>query len=218
MRVAEDVDLVRRLTAAGWRVRYEPEATVAHEHPATTGEWLRRRTRYGTGAALLAARHAGAVSPLVLAPETALAWGLALSGRRAGRGAAAALLGVSAVRLSRGLARPGEQPPLGLAAALVLRGAGATGRWPCRPPWPRAGRAGGWSPPPSRTPSPAGGRTAAGWGRPVSPSPGGWRTSPTERGCGGAPLAPAHRGRCCRPAPRPDDERASGRCTLRRPE
>ena len=32
-------------------------AAVAHEHPATTAEWLRRRAFYGTGAALLAARH-----------------------------------------------------------------------------------------------------------------------------------------------------------------
>jgi mycofactocin system glycosyltransferase len=34
MRVAEDVDLVWRLSAAGWRVRYEPRAVVEHEHPA----------------------------------------------------------------------------------------------------------------------------------------------------------------------------------------
>ncbi|TFV82819.1 mycofactocin biosynthesis glycosyltransferase MftF, partial [Blastococcus sp. CT_GayMR16] len=59
MRVAEDVDLVWRLTGAGWRVRYEPAALVAHQHPARTADWLRRRAFYGTGAALLAARHVG---------------------------------------------------------------------------------------------------------------------------------------------------------------
>ncbi|WP_040339218.1 mycofactocin biosynthesis glycosyltransferase MftF, partial [Candidatus Blastococcus massiliensis] len=73
MRVAEDVDLVWRLTAAGWRVRYEPAVEVAHQHPAGTAEWLRRRAFYGTGAALLAARHGELVSPLVLAPDTAAA-------------------------------------------------------------------------------------------------------------------------------------------------
>ena len=32
MHVAEDVDLVLRLHAAGWRLRYEPSSRVAHEH------------------------------------------------------------------------------------------------------------------------------------------------------------------------------------------
>jgi mycofactocin glycosyltransferase len=128
MRVAEDVDLVWRLAAAGWRVRYEPAAAVAHEHPGTTGEWLRRRAFYGTGAALLAARHGGAVAPLVIAPETALAWALALSGRRAGRVAGAGVLTVTVIRLARRLAGPGERPPAGFAALLVGRGVGASGR------------------------------------------------------------------------------------------
>jgi mycofactocin system glycosyltransferase len=128
MRVAEDVDLVWRLTAAGWRVRYEPGAEVAHEHPRTTGEWLRRRAFYGTGAALLAARHGSAVAPLVISPETALAWGLALSGRRWGQAAAGGVLAVTAARLARRLAAPEERPPAGLAALLVARGVGASGR------------------------------------------------------------------------------------------
>ena len=128
MRVAEDVDLGWRLAGAGWRVRYEPRATVAHEHPASTGEWLRRRAFYGTGAALLAARHGAAVAPLVLSPDTALAWALALIGRRPGRVAASGVLAVSTVRLARRLARPGDPPPVVLAAALVGGGALASGR------------------------------------------------------------------------------------------
>jgi mycofactocin system glycosyltransferase len=128
MRVAEDVDLVWRLTAAGWRVRYEPAAQVAHDHPARTADWLRRRAFYGTGAALLAVRHGRAVAPVVLAPESALAWALALAGGRRGRAAAAGVLALTSVRLARRLARDGERPPLGLAAALVLRGQGAAGR------------------------------------------------------------------------------------------
>ncbi|MBB3086987.1 mycofactocin biosynthesis glycosyltransferase MftF [Geodermatophilus sabuli] len=128
MRVAEDVDLVWRLAAAGWRVRYEPAAEVAHEHPSATGEWLRRRAFYGTGAALLAARHGAAVAPVVVSPWSALAWGLALTGRRPAVAAAGAALAVATGRLARRLARPGERPPLGLAAALVLRGSAAAGR------------------------------------------------------------------------------------------
>jgi hypothetical protein len=128
MRVAEDVDLGWRLAAAGWRVRYEPRAAVAHEHPTATGEWLRRRAFYGTGAAPLAARHGAAVAPLVLAPDTALAWALALAGGRRGRAAAAGVLAVATVRLARRLARPGDPLPVGLAASLVGGGVLASGK------------------------------------------------------------------------------------------
>jgi mycofactocin system glycosyltransferase len=128
MPVAEDVDLVWRLSAAGWRVRYEPAARVAHDHPARAGQWLRRRAFYGTGAALLAARHGRAVAPVVLAPESALAWALAVAGGRRGRAAAAGVLALTAVRLARRLARDGERLPLGFAAVLVLHGQGAAAR------------------------------------------------------------------------------------------
>jgi mycofactocin system glycosyltransferase len=128
MRVAEDVDLVWRLTAAGWRVRYEPRAQVAHEHPATTGEWLRRRAFYGTGAALLAHRHGSLVSPVVLAPSTALAWVLAVAAGRRGRAAAAGVLAVDVARLARRLARPGDRLPVALAVGLVARGNAAAAR------------------------------------------------------------------------------------------
>ncbi|RBY92789.1 mycofactocin biosynthesis glycosyltransferase MftF [Blastococcus sp. TF02A-30] len=142
MRVAEDVDLVWRLTAAGQRVRYDPAAEVAHEHPGTTAGWLRRRAFYGTGAALLAARHGSAVSPLVIAPETAATWALALAGGRWGRLAAAAWLARTSVRLAARLAGPDEPPPVGLTAGLVVRGAGAAGaalaRSVTRHHWPLA--------------------------------------------------------------------------------
>ena len=128
MRVAEDVDLGWRLAAAGWRVRYEPRAAVAHEHPTSTREWLRRREFYGTGAALLAARHGAAVAPLVLSRDTALAWALALAGGPRGRAASAGVLAVSVLRLARRLARPGQRPPVALAATLVGGGVLASGR------------------------------------------------------------------------------------------
>ncbi|MGY1715662.1 mycofactocin biosynthesis glycosyltransferase MftF [Geodermatophilus sp. SYSU D01106] len=127
MRVAEDVDLVWRLAAAGWRVRYEPAARVAHEHPSATAAWLRRRALYGTGAAPLAARHGALVAPVVISPWSAAALGLALAGR-GGRVAAAGVLGVAAARLAHRLAPAGGRPPYGRAAGLVLRGAAAGAR------------------------------------------------------------------------------------------
>jgi mycofactocin glycosyltransferase len=38
MQVAEDVDLIWRLAHAGWRVRYDPAAQVAHDHPTRTAD------------------------------------------------------------------------------------------------------------------------------------------------------------------------------------
>ncbi len=128
LRVAEDVDLVWRLAAAGWRVRLEPAAEVAHENPTRPGEWVRRRAFYGTGAALLAERHGPMVSPLVIAPELAAAAALAVAGGRAGRVAAVGVVAARAVRLSRRLARPGEPPPVALAAVLTVRSSGAAAR------------------------------------------------------------------------------------------
>ncbi|SEP00315.1 mycofactocin biosynthesis glycosyltransferase MftF [Trujillonella endophytica] len=122
MRVAEDVDLVWRLLAAGWRVRYEPAAEVAHEHPASVGSWLRRRAFYGTGAALLAQRHGAAVAPVVVTGWAGAALALALAGRAPGRVAAAGVLAGATVRLARRMTPPGGRPPTALAAGLVLRG------------------------------------------------------------------------------------------------
>ncbi len=128
MRVAEDVDLVWRLAAAGWRVRYEPAAEVAHDHPSAAGPWLRRRAFYGTGAALLAQRHGAAVAPVVVSGWSAAALGLALAGRTPGRLAAAGVLGGATVRLARRLAPPGGRPPAALAAGLVVRGTATAAR------------------------------------------------------------------------------------------
>jgi hypothetical protein len=66
------VDLIWRLHAAGWRIRYDPEVQVAHHEPGTWRALLARRFRYGTSAAPLAARHPGQVPPLVLYPWPAL--------------------------------------------------------------------------------------------------------------------------------------------------
>lgn len=81
MRVGEDVDLIWRLHRAGWRVRYEPAATVTHPARPTLGAWLRQRFTYGTSAAALHERHGGAVAALNgLSGWSALAWGAVVLG------------------------------------------------------------------------------------------------------------------------------------------
>jgi len=120
MHVAEDVDLCWRLYARGWRLRYEPAATVAHQHRTEAWKWLARKSFYGRGAAPLAARHSGQVAPLVLAPWTAAVCALALSGRRSGLLAAALLAGGSIWRLARTLS--GLEQSLAVAVELGARG------------------------------------------------------------------------------------------------
>ena len=81
MHVAEDVDLVLRLHAAGWRLRYEPSARVAHDHRTDLRQWWLRKAFYGTGAAPLALRHHRAVPPMVLSPWAAAVAGAVLARR-----------------------------------------------------------------------------------------------------------------------------------------
>ncbi len=66
LRYGEDVDLIWRLHEAGWRIRYEPTVTVAHQEPDSWPALLTRRLRYGTSAAPLARRHRTAMAPVVL--------------------------------------------------------------------------------------------------------------------------------------------------------
>ena len=106
MAVGEDVDLVWRLAAAGWTIRYEPAATVTHPSRSSFAAWLRQRFDYGTSAAPLAARHGTAVAPLAVSPWTAASWGLVGVGAPvAGTAVAVATTGMLAPRL-RGLRHP----------------------------------------------------------------------------------------------------------------
>ena len=77
LRGGEDVDLVWRLNDAGWDVRFVPESTVEHDGPATLGDFLARRTFYGTSAAPLARRHPGALAPLDVSAWSLAVWLLA---------------------------------------------------------------------------------------------------------------------------------------------
>jgi mycofactocin glycosyltransferase len=121
MHVAEDVDLVLRLHAAGWRLRYEPDARVAHDHRTTPRAWWLRKAFYGTGAAPLALRHPGSVPPMVLSPTAAAMSVLLLLGRPL---AALAVAAVATERLSRKLARL-RHPRTTAARLIALAAVGA---------------------------------------------------------------------------------------------
>jgi mycofactocin glycosyltransferase len=109
MYVGEDVDFVWRMSASGWRVRYEPGAVMGHDHRVTFRAWFTRRTDYGTSAAALEELHQGAVRPLYASWWTVGAWAAALSGRPV---AAAALTGTATALLARRLSRvTGERWP-----------------------------------------------------------------------------------------------------------
>jgi len=100
LRTGEDVDLVWRLVAAGWLVRYEPGVEVVHAARSTWGGWVAQRFAYGSSAARLEARHGDAAAPLRADPRVLATLALAVAGRPR---AAAGVLGWSAGSLARQL-------------------------------------------------------------------------------------------------------------------
>ena len=121
MRVGEDVDLVWRLVEEGRRVRFEPAASVRHEHRSSLRAWLGRKFFYGTGAHPLAERHPDDIAPVVLPP-----WGAALLVALAAQRwwslpVAAIIAGTTAVRIGR--RATAVRHPYRLAARLTGYGA-----------------------------------------------------------------------------------------------
>jgi mycofactocin glycosyltransferase len=124
LRYGEDVDLIWRMIAAGWRVRYDPAAEVRHVEPDRWSAVLTRRFRYGNSAAPLARRHPGLVPPLIVQAWPGVAAAALLAGRPvtalaaygAGLGQLARLLrgwGVPARGVLRPMARSVQQTWLG---------------------------------------------------------------------------------------------------------
>lgn len=125
MRVGEDVDFAWRLGDAGWRIRYEPLATMRHEHRVRLGSWLRRRAFYGTSAADLEQRHPGSVRPLYVSPWTGAAWAAAIAGYP---GVAIAITDVASALLARKLAPVAGPEARSLAKRLAVGGTIGAGR------------------------------------------------------------------------------------------
>ena len=62
LRYGEDVDLVWRLSAAGWSVRYDPSVVARHDEPTSRRARLARRYHYGSSIGPLSRRHGSAVA------------------------------------------------------------------------------------------------------------------------------------------------------------
>jgi mycofactocin system glycosyltransferase len=135
LRYGEDVDLIWRLTGAGWRVRYEPAVEIHHAATGSLAGILHRRFRYGTSAAPLARRHPGALTPLILQPWPTLTMTALLARRPA---AAAGSFALSVVLLRRrlqaaGLPARGLVKPMAVGVVQTWLG---TGRWCGQFGWP----------------------------------------------------------------------------------
>ena len=115
LRWGEDVDLVWRLHAVGWRIRYDPRARVSHHEPSGWAALLTRRFRYGTSAAPLALRHPGQVPPLVLHPWPALT----VAGLLAGSPAMAGLSFTGSVLAMRRVVHRAGLPARGVVPAML---------------------------------------------------------------------------------------------------
>jgi mycofactocin system glycosyltransferase len=121
LRVAEDVDFVWRLVAAGARVRYDADFEVRHDSRDTLSDWVGRKAFYGTGGALLAERHGSLIAPAVLSPTYAVAALALVAQRRWSVPVAAACVAVTTVRIRRSLPiTEGRTREAGLLAAKGL--------------------------------------------------------------------------------------------------
>jgi mycofactocin system glycosyltransferase len=100
LRCGEDVDAVWRLSATGWRGRYEPAVVVHHQPRLTWWKLSAQRRAYGESAAALAAVHGSAVAPVRMSPWSLAVWGLAAAGRPF---SAAGLAGATSLALIRKL-------------------------------------------------------------------------------------------------------------------
>ncbi|WP_133917964.1 mycofactocin biosynthesis glycosyltransferase MftF [Streptomyces sp. NBC_00582] len=128
--IGEDVDLVWRMCAAGWQIRYEPAARVAHDHRTRPFAWVRRRFEYGTSAAPLALRHPGLLAPVELPPRLAAFWLLLAAGRLLPATAA-----LTAPRPGRPGSASGTPVPARLLGRLVGTGVVRTGHALSRAVW-----------------------------------------------------------------------------------
>lgn len=121
MRAGEDVNLIWMLIDAGWRVRYDPDVSVRHEHRQTMRGWLARKAVYGSSAGPLAQRHPDALAPAIFNPWSAIFVTGLLIQRRWSLGLALGALGWAWSSLVRRMI--GSENPVRLATRLTCVGA-----------------------------------------------------------------------------------------------
>lgn len=122
LRVGEDVDLVWRLVERGGRVRYDPSVRAHHDARPTLWEWLSRKAYYGSGGAVLAARHGDKLAPAVLSPTYAAAAAALLLRRRWSLPAALVAVSHAAIKIRGRL--PAGGGTNAVAGRLAVRGLG----------------------------------------------------------------------------------------------
>jgi mycofactocin system glycosyltransferase len=115
LRTGEDVDLVWRLDAQGWDVRFDPTSTMLHDGPSDGRAFLTQRLAYGMSAAPLAARHPEVMAPLRSSVWSAATWCLLATRRPV---AAAAVLATAVLVLARRLGRH-VHDPVGVAGRIA---------------------------------------------------------------------------------------------------
>jgi mycofactocin system glycosyltransferase len=120
MPVGEDVDFVWRLAGRGGQVRYEPGATVAHQHRVRLGSWFARRMDYGTSAAPLELRHPGTLPAVAMSGWTAAAWAAAALGSPVAGPAAERMTGPAARRAAGWMAGPVAGATITAVATVLL--------------------------------------------------------------------------------------------------
>ncbi len=106
----EDVDLCWRLNEAGARLRYEPIATVAHDHRTELRKWFVRKSFYGGSAAPLAIRHPGKTAPLVISGWTLVVWMLVAIGSGFGYLGSVVVAAITGRRIAKSLASVQTEP------------------------------------------------------------------------------------------------------------
>jgi mycofactocin glycosyltransferase len=141
LRVAEDVDLVWRLLAAGHRVRYDADFVVGHEVRATWASWLARKAYYGTGGALLAKRHGAHLATAVFSPVNAVAAVALMAQRRWSLPVVTVTTCLTGVRLHRSLPlqRGRSREAARMASLGLVSTVAQTARLVLRHWWPAAG-------------------------------------------------------------------------------
>lgn len=105
LRTGEDVDMVWRLTAAGWTVRYEPSIGVDHRSRDDFKAFISQRVGYGESAGALSARHGDLLAPVRLNPTMLAGWVVAIFSPLV----AFVFFAVDALRLGRTLAETAEE-------------------------------------------------------------------------------------------------------------
>lgn len=124
MREGEDVDFAWRLAEQGWRIRFEPEARVWHEHRQVARDWLARKAFYGSSAHPLSLRHPHNIAPAVFAPWTLGIVAALLAQRRWSAPVAAVIWAAATWQVAGKLTR--SERPFRVAATLTAAGVSAS--------------------------------------------------------------------------------------------